>query len=136
MIYVSDCFTRIPGPAAPAGMSGLPVALRIPDGPEKLSLPPNNLPVSSLIKFQLPPQRKSTVYSDPTDYLAERPPTLTTFNVTEIVVPPSVVVMALGRAHARNWQVVRAPRCFELNAPCAREKFVFKAFLGHFVTWL
>ncbi|KAJ6488353.1 hypothetical protein DFH09DRAFT_1105703 [Mycena vulgaris] len=116
-------------------MSGLPVALRIPDGPEKLSLPPNNLPVSSLIEFQLPPQRKSTVYSNPINYLAELPPTLTTFNVMEIVVPPSVVVKALGRANARNWQVVRAPRCFELNVPCAREKFVFKAFLGHFVTW-
>ncbi|KAJ6543444.1 hypothetical protein DFH09DRAFT_1088878 [Mycena vulgaris] len=88
-----------------------------PRWPEKLSLPPNNLPVSSLIKFQLPPQRKSTVYSDPTDYLLELPPTLTTFNATEIVVPPSVVVKALGRAHARNWQVVRAPWCFELNAP-------------------
>ncbi|KAJ6605301.1 hypothetical protein DFH09DRAFT_1067579 [Mycena vulgaris] len=98
-------------------MSGLPVALKIPDGPEKLSLPPNNLPVSSLIKFQLPPQRKSTVYSDPTDYLAELPLNLTTFNVMEIVVPPSVIVKALGHAHARNWQVVRAPRCFELNAP-------------------
>ncbi|KAJ6543282.1 hypothetical protein DFH09DRAFT_1088980 [Mycena vulgaris] len=108
---------------------------RIPNRPEKLSLPPNNLPVSSLIKFQLLPQRKSTVYSDLTDYLAELPPTLTTFNVTEIVVPPSVVVKALGRVsgskhtrsadHARNWQVVRAPRCFELNAPCAREKIVF-----------
>ncbi|KAJ6555044.1 hypothetical protein DFH09DRAFT_1280668 [Mycena vulgaris] len=85
-------------PAAPAAMSGLPVAFRIPDGPKKLSFPPNNLPVSSLIEFQLPPQRKSTVYSDPTDYLAELPPTLTTFNVTEIVVPPSVVVKALGRA--------------------------------------
>ncbi|KAJ6600520.1 hypothetical protein DFH09DRAFT_1302981 [Mycena vulgaris] len=92
-------------------MSGLPVTLRIPDGPEKLSLPPNNLPVFSLIEIQLLPQRKSTVYSDPTDYLAELPPTLTTFNVTE------VVVKALGRAHARNWQIVRAPRCFELNAP-------------------
>ncbi|KAJ7939000.1 hypothetical protein B0H13DRAFT_1851170 [Mycena leptocephala] len=35
-------------------MSGLPNSLKIPDGPERLSLPPNNLPVSSLIKFPLP----------------------------------------------------------------------------------
>jgi hypothetical protein len=79
-------------------MSGLPDVLKIPDGPEKLSLPPNNLPVSSLIKFQLPPQHKSTVFADPTDYLSELPPTITTFNVREIPIPPSVVVKALGRA--------------------------------------
>jgi hypothetical protein len=76
-------------------MSGLPNVLKILD-PEKLSLPPNNLPVSSLIKFQLPPQRKSTVFADPTDYLSELPPTITTFNVREILIPPSVVVKALG----------------------------------------
>ncbi|KAJ6542300.1 hypothetical protein DFH09DRAFT_1089115 [Mycena vulgaris] len=86
-------------------------------GQKSSHFPPKNLPVSSLIEFQLPPQRKSTVYSDPTNYLAELPPTLTAFNVTEIVVPPSVVVKALGCVHARNWQVVRAPRYFELNAP-------------------
>ncbi|KAJ7463571.1 hypothetical protein FB451DRAFT_1180060 [Mycena latifolia] len=34
-------------------MSGLPDKIKIPDGPEKLS-------VSSLVNFQLPPQRKST----------------------------------------------------------------------------
>ncbi|KAJ7037007.1 hypothetical protein C8F04DRAFT_1257559 [Mycena alexandri] len=72
-------------PAAPAAMSGLPDALRIPDGPEKLSLPPNSLSVSGLIEFQLPPQRKSTVYVDPSDYLSELPPTITTFDVREIV---------------------------------------------------
>jgi hypothetical protein len=32
----------------PAAMSGLPDVLKISDGQEKLSLPPNNLPVSSL----------------------------------------------------------------------------------------
>ncbi|KAJ7824369.1 hypothetical protein B0H14DRAFT_3469381 [Mycena olivaceomarginata] len=69
-------------------MSGLPDVLKIPDGSEKLSLPPNNLPVSSLIKFQLPPQRKSTVFADPTDYLSELPPTITTFNVR--VAPPHI----------------------------------------------
>jgi hypothetical protein len=58
-------------------MSGLPNVLKIPD-PEKPSLPPNNLPVSSLIKFQLPPQHKSTVFADPTDYLSELPPTIST----------------------------------------------------------
>ncbi|KAJ7917809.1 hypothetical protein B0H13DRAFT_2440292 [Mycena leptocephala] len=37
------------------------------------------------------------VFADPTDYLSELPPTITTFNVAEIVVPPLVVVKALGR---------------------------------------
>jgi hypothetical protein len=50
-------------PAASAAMSGLPDVLKISDGAERLSLPPNNLPVSSLIEFQLPPQRKSTVFA-------------------------------------------------------------------------
>ncbi|KAJ6560413.1 hypothetical protein B0H19DRAFT_1234659 [Mycena capillaripes] len=81
-------------------MSGLPNILRIADGPEKLPLPPASLPVAQLIKFQLPPQRKSTVYADPTDYLSDLCLTITTFNVTEIVAPPSVVVKALGRLYA------------------------------------
>ncbi|KAJ7192186.1 hypothetical protein GGX14DRAFT_578349 [Mycena pura] len=42
----------------------------MPDGPEKLSMPPKSLPVSSLITFQLPPQLKSTVFADPADYLS------------------------------------------------------------------
>ncbi|KAK7014604.1 hypothetical protein R3P38DRAFT_3205506 [Favolaschia claudopus] len=79
-------------------MSGLPASLRIPDGPEKLSLPHKNLPVSELIAFTLPPQRKSTVYPDPADYLSELPPTVETFKITEMVVPPSIVVKNLGRA--------------------------------------
>ncbi|KAJ7683823.1 hypothetical protein B0H14DRAFT_3058473 [Mycena olivaceomarginata] len=79
-------------------MGGLPDVLRVPDGPEKLSLPPTNLPVSNLIKFQLPPQHKSTVFADPTDYLLDLGPTITTFDVLEIPVPPSVVFKALGRA--------------------------------------
>ncbi|KAK6975031.1 hypothetical protein R3P38DRAFT_2811170 [Favolaschia claudopus] len=65
-------------------MSGLPASLRIPDGPEKLSLPHKNLPVSELIAFTLPPQRKSTVYPDPADYLSELPPTVETFKITEM----------------------------------------------------
>ncbi|KAJ6528249.1 hypothetical protein DFH09DRAFT_1094509 [Mycena vulgaris] len=39
-------------------MSALPDILKIPEGREKRSLPPRDLPVSDLIKFQLPPQRK------------------------------------------------------------------------------
>ncbi|KAJ7818909.1 hypothetical protein B0H14DRAFT_3147664 [Mycena olivaceomarginata] len=54
-------------------MNSLPDILKIPDGPEKLSLPSANLPVSDLIKFPLPPQRKSTVFTDPTDYLCDPP---------------------------------------------------------------
>jgi hypothetical protein len=46
-------------------MGGLPDILKIPDGPEKFSLPSANLPVSDLIKFPLPLQHKSTVLSLP-----------------------------------------------------------------------
>ncbi|KAJ7236695.1 hypothetical protein C8J57DRAFT_1529990 [Mycena rebaudengoi] len=44
------------------------------------------------------PQRKSTVFADPTEYLSDLPPTITTFSVMEIMALPSVVVKALGRA--------------------------------------
>ncbi|KAJ6572436.1 hypothetical protein DFH09DRAFT_1079640 [Mycena vulgaris] len=70
-------------------MSGLPDVLKIPDGPEKLSIPAGDLPVSALIKLKLPPQRASSIYTHPTDYLSELAPTITTFNAAEI---------ALGRA--------------------------------------
>ncbi|KAJ7851163.1 hypothetical protein B0H14DRAFT_2581603 [Mycena olivaceomarginata] len=46
----------------PAAVSGLPDVLKIPEVPEKFSLLPSNLPVSSLINFQLPPQHKSSVF--------------------------------------------------------------------------
>ncbi|KAJ7805971.1 hypothetical protein B0H14DRAFT_3882544 [Mycena olivaceomarginata] len=70
----------------------------IPDGPEKLSLAGTTILVSDLIKFPLPPQHESTVFADPTEYLSDLHPTITTFNVLEIPVPPSVVVKALGCA--------------------------------------
>ncbi|KAJ6484281.1 hypothetical protein DFH09DRAFT_1106599 [Mycena vulgaris] len=92
---------RSTGPDAahrPPAMSGLPDVLKIPDGPEKLSIPAGDLPVSALIKLKLPPQRASSIYTHPTDYLSELAPTITTFNAAEIVVPPSHVVKALGRA--------------------------------------
>ncbi|KAK7047057.1 hypothetical protein R3P38DRAFT_3423853 [Favolaschia claudopus] len=79
-------------------MSSRPGVFTIPDGPEKLFLPPKSLPVSKLIKFTLPPQRKSTVFPDASDYLSEDLPTVGTFNVAEIVIPPSIVVKDLGRA--------------------------------------
>ncbi|KAJ6514087.1 hypothetical protein DFH09DRAFT_1099740 [Mycena vulgaris] len=82
----------------PPAMSGLPDVLKIPDGPEKLSIPAGDLPVSALIKLKLPPQRASSIYTHPTDYLSELASTITTFNAAEIVVPPSHVVKALGRA--------------------------------------
>jgi hypothetical protein len=50
-------------------MSGLPDVLKIPDGPEKLSIPAGDLRVSALIKLKLPPQRTSSIYTHPTDYL-------------------------------------------------------------------
>ncbi|KAJ7348422.1 hypothetical protein DFH08DRAFT_959826 [Mycena albidolilacea] len=52
----------------------------------------------TLIKFPLPPQRKSTAFADSSDYLPDLSRTITTFNLTEILVPPSVIVKALGRA--------------------------------------
>ncbi|KAK6995646.1 hypothetical protein R3P38DRAFT_2796698 [Favolaschia claudopus] len=79
-------------------MSRRPGVFTIPDGPEKLFLPSKNLSVSSLIKFTLPPQRKSTIFLDPSDYLSEDFPTVDTFHVAEIAIPPSNVVKALGRA--------------------------------------
>ncbi|KAJ7864086.1 hypothetical protein B0H14DRAFT_3605343 [Mycena olivaceomarginata] len=54
-------------------------------------------PASS--SFSCPPQHKSTVYMDPSDYFSDLPPTITTFNVEEIPTPPSIVVKALGRSY-------------------------------------
>ncbi|KAJ7843603.1 hypothetical protein B0H14DRAFT_3688863 [Mycena olivaceomarginata] len=63
-----------------------------------LSLPSPRPSVSKLLKFELPPQRKSSTFADPSDYLSEVSPTVVTFNVLEIPVPPAAVVKALGRA--------------------------------------
>ncbi|KAJ6583352.1 hypothetical protein DFH09DRAFT_1075771 [Mycena vulgaris] len=41
-------------------MSGLPDVLKIPDGPEKLSIPAGDLPVSALIKLKLPPHQRGS----------------------------------------------------------------------------
>jgi hypothetical protein len=73
-------------------MAGLPDKLKIPDGPEKLSLPSRDLPVSKLLKFELPPQRKFSTFADPSDYLSEVSATRVTFDVLEIPVPPAAVV--------------------------------------------
>ncbi|KAK6974495.1 hypothetical protein R3P38DRAFT_3378568 [Favolaschia claudopus] len=79
-------------------MSGLPDKLKIPEGVERLALPAADIPVTSLINFVLPPQRKSTAFADPSDYLSDLPPTVTVFDVKDIPVPPSVAVKAFGRA--------------------------------------
>jgi hypothetical protein len=79
-------------------MAGLSDKLKIPDGPEKLSLPSPDLPVSKLLNFELPPQRKSSTFADPSDYLSGVSPTVVTFDVLEIPVPSAAVVKALGRA--------------------------------------
>ncbi|KAJ7827174.1 hypothetical protein B0H14DRAFT_2815810, partial [Mycena olivaceomarginata] len=79
-------------------MAILPEVLRIPDGPEKLLLPAPDLPISQLMELRLPPQRKSTTFADPSDYLSDQHPTVTTFDALEIPVPPAFVVKALGRA--------------------------------------
>ncbi|KAJ7695272.1 hypothetical protein B0H14DRAFT_2650633 [Mycena olivaceomarginata] len=60
-------------------MAGLPDVLKIPDRPEKLSVPSPDLLVSKLLNFELP------------DYLSEVYPTVATFNVFEIPVLPAVV---------------------------------------------
>ncbi|KAJ7850518.1 hypothetical protein B0H14DRAFT_3664810 [Mycena olivaceomarginata] len=86
---VSRCIAR---------MGVLPEALHIPEEQEQLILPSVDLPVSSLMALELPPQRKSTVFVDHSDYLSDLPPTLTTFNVRDIPVPPAVVVKALSGA--------------------------------------
>ncbi|KAK7025886.1 hypothetical protein R3P38DRAFT_3531849 [Favolaschia claudopus] len=102
LAYIDPVFLRILqngcGAIILAQKTGSFASLRIPDGPEKLSLPHKNLPVSELITFTSPPQRKSTVYPDPADYLSELPPIVETLKIAEMVVPPSIVVKNLGRA--------------------------------------
>ncbi|KAJ7213041.1 hypothetical protein GGX14DRAFT_564085 [Mycena pura] len=65
-------------------MSGLPVVLKIPDGPEKLSIPAARIQ----------------------HYLSELVPTIITFNAAEIVVPPSQMCSATngdpGQAYSRG----------------------------------
>ncbi|KAJ7704920.1 hypothetical protein B0H17DRAFT_1126543 [Mycena rosella] len=100
-------------------MSGLPDIFKIPDGPEKLSIPPTSLSVSRLIKFRLPPQRKSTVFTDPTEYVSELHPTVVTFNVAEIPVPPSIIVKALGREILADPE---AKSIMLVHSPAHREK--------------
>jgi hypothetical protein len=60
-------------------MSGLPDILRIPEGPEKCLLPARDLALSDLIIFQLPPQRKSTIFANASDYLSDLSPTISLF---------------------------------------------------------
>jgi hypothetical protein len=64
-----------------AKMGALRVTLRIPDGLEKLVLLPLDLPVLSLMKLDLPLQRKSTTFIYPSDYISNLPPTLSTFEL-------------------------------------------------------
>ena len=79
-------------------MSGLPDFLKVPEGTAKLSLPPTDMPVLKLIKFNLPPLHKATAFLNPTDYLSEHTPTVTGVDPGEISVLPSAVVKALGCA--------------------------------------
>jgi hypothetical protein len=44
-------------------MSGLPDFLKVPEGTAKLSLPPADMPVLKLIKFNLPPLHKATAFA-------------------------------------------------------------------------
>jgi hypothetical protein len=69
----------------------------------KLSLPPANMPVLKLIKFNLLPLHKATAFLNPMDYLSEYTPTLTDFDPGAIPVPLSAVVNALfAPNHVRN----------------------------------
>ncbi|KAJ7887837.1 hypothetical protein B0H14DRAFT_2562608 [Mycena olivaceomarginata] len=79
-------------------MANLPHVLKIPDGPEKLSLPSLDVSISKLMKLQLPPQHKSTTFVDPSDYLSNLCPTVATFDALEIPLPPAFAVKALGQA--------------------------------------
>ncbi|KAJ7658475.1 hypothetical protein B0H17DRAFT_1145630 [Mycena rosella] len=81
-------------------MSGLPDVLKIPTGrksSDSAHLPARVQPQSSLIKFQLP-RNAIHCLADPTEYVSELHPTVITFNIAEIPVPPSVIVKALGCA--------------------------------------
>ncbi|KAJ7838918.1 hypothetical protein B0H14DRAFT_2588249 [Mycena olivaceomarginata] len=106
-------------------MENLPDALRVPDGPEKLVLPSRDLPVSELIKLDLPPQRKSSTFTDPSDYLSDRPPTLTTFNVLEIPVP-----------HVKDASHVNAAAPLGTQAAWEAKSRFFEPFSSDFVTCL
>ncbi|KAJ6533333.1 hypothetical protein DFH09DRAFT_1325830 [Mycena vulgaris] len=79
-------------------MEALPESLRIPEATANAGLPPEDLPVFKLIKFNLPPLYKSTAFLNPTDYLSEYAPTLTAFDLAAIPVPPHAVVKDLERA--------------------------------------
>ncbi|KAJ7831710.1 hypothetical protein B0H14DRAFT_3713219 [Mycena olivaceomarginata] len=81
-----------------ARMGVLPEALQITEGQEQLIIPSVDLFVFSLMAFELPPQHKSIMFVDPSDYLSDLPLTLTTFNVRDIPMPPMVVVKALSGA--------------------------------------
>ncbi|KAJ7937720.1 hypothetical protein B0H13DRAFT_1852356 [Mycena leptocephala] len=67
-----------------AAMEALPESLRIPEATANACLPPDDLPVLKLIKFNLPPLHKSTAFLNPTDYLLEYAPTLTAFDPASI----------------------------------------------------
>ncbi|KAJ7362810.1 hypothetical protein DFH08DRAFT_1025215 [Mycena albidolilacea] len=73
-------------------------SLRIPEATANTCLPPEDLPVLKLIKFNLPPLHKSTAFLNPTDYLSEYAPTLTIFDPAAIPVPPHAVVKNLEHA--------------------------------------
>ncbi|KAJ7330894.1 hypothetical protein DFH08DRAFT_814985 [Mycena albidolilacea] len=73
-------------------MEALPESLRIPEATANACLPPEDLPVLKLIKFNLPPLHKSTVFLNPTNYLSEYAPTHTAFDPEAIPVPSHAVV--------------------------------------------
>ncbi|KAJ7229336.1 hypothetical protein C8J57DRAFT_1534481 [Mycena rebaudengoi] len=91
-------------------MGGLPDSLKIPDGSEKLSLPPNNLSATRLLECPLPPQRKSTA-----------------FDVMEIMVPPSVVVQGAWSLHLGS--ILLDPEAKSPRA-CARKQLRFWGAFG------
>ncbi|KAF8146548.1 hypothetical protein K438DRAFT_1990565 [Mycena galopus ATCC 62051] len=83
-------------------MEALPESLQIPEATANACLPPEDLPVLKLIKFNLPPLHKSTAFLNPTNYLSEYAPTLTAFDPAAIPVPPHAVVKELERALLSN----------------------------------
>ncbi|KAJ7256741.1 hypothetical protein C8J57DRAFT_1721454, partial [Mycena rebaudengoi] len=71
-------------------------------------------PVSLSVRYRRSANRRCSLYADASDYLSDQPPTVTSFDVMEIMVPPSVVVKALGRSilldpEAKSLVLVHSP---------------------------
>jgi hypothetical protein len=108
-----------------AAMEAAPESLRILEATANTCLPPEDLPVFKLIKFNLPPLHKYTAFLNPTDHLSEYVPTLTAFDPVAIPVPPHAVVKDLEHTQP-----------FQHQGASAKEKKNWTFFSRNFVTSL